>query len=274
MSDNFEEVRLTDTIKNSLSKLLNRDLTALTLSSGTSFPSNVSEDMVGRLVNRTDLKCLYHLTSSNPVTWELVLDYSSPIMNAQEVANNYQPKNSNLTALSNITAAKDKLPYFVNSTTMNTLDLTEFSKELLQTSNAEDVRTELGLGSLATKSAVYNSDIQDRSITLVKLAFTPILQNDGFTTGDVKRTFETVVPSGWIRVTQNSFTVGPVGSGATYANANAETLFKLLWSNPKCSVLPNKGTSANSDWEGGARKIQIPDIFKVSTMGENVWVRL
>lgn len=272
--DLFEDVKLTDIIKDSLSKLLNRDLSAITFSSGTSFPTSLSEDMVGRLCNRTDLKTLYVLTSTNPVKWDLVLDYSSTILNAEEVAALYQPLNSNLTALSRLVATENTLPYFVTPDTMNLLPLTTYGKTLLSTGNVEGLRQSLGLGDIAIKSKIENDDLIDASLTKNKLSFIPMEKSSGYVTGDIKETYDETLDAGWIKVTQIDFTVGPENSGATYASSDAEALFKLLWSNPNCQVLPSKGSTADIDWLGGSRVIQLPDIYDGSSLGQNIWVKL
>lgn len=272
--DLFEDVKLTDTIKESLSKLLNRDLSAATFSSGSSFPTSLTEEMLGRLCNRTDLHCLYCLTSTNPVKWELVLDYSSKILNAQEVAAAYQPLNSNLTALSRLVATENKIPYFVTPDTMNLLPLTSYGKTLLSSSSVDDLRQSLGLGDIAVKSQIENDDLIDGSLTKNKLNFIPMEKSSGYVTGDIKETYDETLDGGWIKITKTNFTVGPKNSGATYAASDAETLFKLLWSNPKCQVLPSKGSTADADWLSGTRIIQLPDVYDGSVLGQNIWVKL
>lgn len=256
MVEVFEKVKTTDIIRDSLPKLLNRDLTALTLSAGTSFPSEVSDDMIGRLVNRTDLQCIYRLKSANPVQWELVLDYSSPIPNAPTIEAAYQPKNSNLTALSGLSGSANQVPYFTGATTMSVFPITDFGKSVLNSANAAAIRTLYGLGALATKDTVGTNDIQNSSITPAKLAFTPIQSGEGFTTGDVKETASSTVETGWINC---AGTIGDASSGADYANANAENLFKALWTNQNISVLPNKGSSAAADWSAH-KKLVLPDM--------------
>ena len=270
MADVFDRVRTTDVIRDSLPKLLNRDLTALTLSAGTSFPTDVSEDMIGRLVNRTDLQALYRLKSANPVQWELVLDYSSPIPNGTTIAATYQPLNSNLTALSSLSGSANQVPYFVNSNTMSTFPITDFGKSVLNCANATALRTLYGLGALATKDTVGTADIQDSCVTEAKLAFTPIKSGEGFITGDIKETLNTS-ETGWIDC---NGTIGDASSGADYANANAENLFKSLWTNPDIVVLPSKGSSAQSDWEAH-KKIELPDTSVYSSYYDcNVRIKL
>lgn len=268
--DNFQNVSLTDNIKDSLSRLLNRDLTTLTLSSGTVFPQDLSTDMIGRVVNRTDLKAIYVLDSIEPVTWNLVLDYSSKVPSADEIAKTYQPLNSNLTALSKVTAETNKIPYFVKEGEMSTINLTAFSKNLLESQNANSVISNLGLGSLAKKNTIDGSvDILNSSVTENKLSFTPIKSGEGFTTGDIKETYSYSTESGWINM---SGTIGKSGSGATYANDNCKNLFLMMWTLSNVTVQPSKGGSAQSDWDSG-KKLVLPT--KASLSGSaNVRIKL
>lgn len=268
MAEMFDDVKLTDIIRDSLQKLLNRDLTALTLSAGAAFPSDVNDDMIGRLVNRTDLQTIYRLKSANPVQWEVVLDYSSPIPNGSEIAAAYQPKNSNLTALSNLSGSANQVPYFTGPNSMSSFTITPFGQSVLNCANAEALRTLYGLGALAVKDTVGAADIQNGAVTEEKLAFTPIKQGDGFMTGDIKESYSTS-ETGWIEC---SGTIGDADSGADYANANAENLFKVLWTNQNIVVQPSKGNSAAADWKAH-KKIVLPDVSAYSA-AYNVYVRI
>lgn len=270
MAEQFDNVKLTDIIRDSLQKLLNRDLTALTFSAGTDFPSDVNDDMIGRLVNRTDLNSIYRLKTANPVQWELVLDYSSTILNATQIAAAYQPKNSNLTALSGLSGNANQVPYFATSTTMSTFPITTFGQSVLNCADAAAVRTLYGLGSLATKDTVGTSDIQDGSITTAKLAFTPIQQSDGFMTGDIKESPVPIAENGWIDC---QGTIGDASSEADYANNNAENLFKALWTNQDIEILPDRGNSAAEDWLEH-KQLVLPDLLSLLFYGSYARIKL
>lgn len=86
------------------------------------------------------------------------------------------------------------------------------------------------------------------------LAAAPI----AFTTGDVKFTLKTVADPTWIMM--NDGTIGDVGAGATYENANAQALFTLLWNNVNNTNAPvtpgGRGASAAADW-AAKKKIQL-----------------
>ena len=64
------------------------------------------------------------------------------------------------------------------------------------------------------------------------------------TTGDVRLTYKTSAPPGWVMLTDGS--IGNVGSGATYAAADAATLYVMIWNSVSNSFAPvNGGRGAN-----------------------------
>lgn len=77
-----------------------------------------------------------------------------------------QTLNANLTVLAGLAPAADRVPYFTASTPTAALaTLTTFGRSLIDDADATAARTTLGLGSLATLSAV-----PDNSITFAKAA--------------------------------------------------------------------------------------------------------
>ena len=89
-------------------------------------------------------------------------------------------------------------------------------------------------------------------VTELGQALTAFIQTNnlgGFQTGDVKTTYATTAPSGWLLM--NDQTIGSASSGATYANNAAQALFTLLWTNVGNSYAPisgGYGASAAADW--------------------------
>lgn len=244
--DQFEDINLTTTIKDSLPRLKNRDLTTLTASSGNSFPQEVSEDMIGRLVNRVDIKYIYSLDSVDPVTWIPVLNYGADIPDGKEIESLYQPVNKNLTALSSVRGNRDLVPYFLTSDQMSTIQLNDFTKQFFSFTDVSQITTLLGLGALAFKNSINGAtDITNSSITKDKLAFTPIEHNEGFATGDLKETYDTTVEEGWINFAGS---IGSANSSASRKGDDCKNLYKLMWNVNGVTISGGKGSSAESDW--------------------------
>lgn len=202
MSQEFNKIALTDKINSSLSVLLKRDETAITLSAGEQEPQDIEAGMEGRLCLRTDLKVLKILTSVNPVVWETLIDFGTENATKEWVEKNFQPLNSNLTALSSIVSESNKIPYFDSSKSMSTIDYTNFGGQILKAKNAEEVRNILELRKLSTVNQITSENVDeliaDSSITKEKLAYEPITAEQGYMTGDIKETYNENDEPGWI----------------------------------------------------------------------------
>lgn len=280
MSQIYEDIAVTEKVYNSLSKLLERDKTGVTCSSGIAFPQEIESWMIGRMCLRTDLKCLYCLSSTDPVTWTLVLDFSQPLATVAEVQENYQPLNSNLTALSNIAMSSNSIPYFDSNKTMNVLSLSGFGKDLINTANDESARNLLGLGSLSTVSKITASNvdsiISDGIITSNKLDYIPITEDDGYTLGDVKCSYDSESENGYLDL-DKGYSIGNSASGATHKGDIYSNLFFKLWSlsnivlQDSTGKVTSKGSSASSDWTSNKRLI-LPSGFK--NLNANAYYRI
>ncbi len=79
---NFVNIQSTETLTNSRQELLNNDMTIMSCSSGTSFPTTNLQ--VGMLCLRTDLYQLFQLTDLTP-TWKLIFDLSKTAVSKEYV---------------------------------------------------------------------------------------------------------------------------------------------------------------------------------------------
>lgn len=85
-----------------------------------------------------------------------------------------------------------------------------------------------------------------------------------WSTGDIKTTFSSVVPSGWLAITNS--TIGNATSGSTYTGNNYYNLYVVLWNFAvsgdmlsSSGTATTKGASAEADWAANKR-IYLPDI--------------
>ena len=74
---NYTEIPSSTTLSDSLSQILNNDKTALSLSSGTAFPTVHLQ--LGMPCFRTDEQKLYILTVVSPASWKMVIDLSATV---------------------------------------------------------------------------------------------------------------------------------------------------------------------------------------------------
>jgi len=99
-------------------------------------------------------------------------------------------------------------------------------------------------------------------------AFLAALGAGGFETGDVKFTINPSSPAGWVRYA-NEMTIGKAGSGASYAAADAQALYLMIYDNiPNTFCAVSGGRSGNSltDFNAG-KTIQLPRISGRSIIG-------
>ena len=267
MSQEYQNISVTEKVSNSLPKLLERDESGATLSSGTSAPVNIAPWMIGRVFLKTDSKTLSYLSSVDPVKWTLMLDFSQPLATLEQVQNGYQPLSSNLTALSQLTVSTNTIPYFNSATSMDLLSVTSFTRSLFQANNASAVRNLLGLGNLATVNSItssnVNSYIDDSSLSISKFNFTPITKGEGYTVGDVKETYYYQTKSeanndGWCKLNMN-YTIGDSNSGASYVGNDYQSLYYKIWGlanvdyYTSTGAASSKGNSASNDWNARKR---------------------
>lgn len=275
-SQNYPNIPVTENVSSSLSKILERDETSATLSAGQSEPSALAPWMVGRVFLKTDSKILKYLSKyderTGAYTWDEIIDFSQPLATLSHVQSNYQPLNSNLTALSQLVISANTIPYFNSATSMSKLPVTDFIRTLFTKTDAAGVRTYLGLGSVSTINKITSSNantyIDDSSLPISKFNFTPIKTGEGYTVGDVKesyveRTKAAAITDGWCLLNKN-YTLGDSSSGASYAGNDYQSLYSKIWGLPGISYYDSSGNSTSkgnngwtSDWNAHKR-ISLP----------------
>lgn len=95
--------------------------------------------------------------------YDVTYDNSIPAFIVNGVAG-LQPTSENLTAISGLTSAADKVPYFTGSGTAGVADFTSAGRAVVGGADASAQRTSLGLGTLAVKNTIDNANLIDSSV--------------------------------------------------------------------------------------------------------------
>lgn len=128
----------------------------------------------------------------------------------------------------------------------------QFNKTLRQASSIASALAELAMDETGLDM------LDDGNISTLKSRFAAMISAISsvgvWSTGDVKLTMKNSADAGWIMMQDQ--TIGDATSGATFANADAEDLFLLLWSNVSntwAPVVGGRGASAAADWAAHKR---------------------
>jgi hypothetical protein len=149
------------------------------------------------------------------------------------------------------------------STNYDTLGEVETALNSINTSLSTKANTDspglTGTPTAPTVTPATDSSTKIATDAFVQAAIAAAISTvSSFTTGDVKLTLKTVADTGWVMM--NDGTIGNTASNATYANANAQALFTLIWNNIPQALAPvtgGRGASAAADW-GNQKQLALP----------------
>lgn len=253
MSQNFPEVTDGTYADVGILALQDRDNSVLTWFSGVLAPENPIENQVW---NDIANKCVkwYH-----DFDWETIIDYSKSYITTTNLAANYQPLNSNLTTYSSVTHSGTG---FISN---EWIPISSFYINKLW----NDFKNNIGLGSLAYKSTLSQSDIANGSISIDKIKDNeePSVE-EVFKVGDVIPSFNQGNKSGCVKLSKSPntvFTVGASASNSTYKGETYKNLFKFIWTNNFIKIYnsngkdASKGRSWTEDWNNN-KQLELPHI--------------
>lgn len=167
-----------------------------------------------------------------------------------------------LTSIAGLTSAADRVPYYSGAGSAALATLTAYARSLLDDPDAATARATLGLGALATLSAVGTSQIADGSVTAPKLA-----ANAAVPTGGLVPFAGATAPAGWLvcdgaAVSRASYPDLFAVIGTTYGTGDGSSTFNLpdLRGRAIYGVSPggNSTVDARGDNEGVAAASRTP----------------
>lgn len=253
MSQNFPEVTGETYADVGILALQDRDNSVLTWFYGEAAPQNPIENLVW---NDFISKCVKWYHDSE---WETIIDYGKNYITVTNLAANYQPLNSNLTTYSSVTHSGSG---FI---TNEWIPISSFYINKLW----KGFKDNIGLGSLAYKSKLSQSDISNGSISIDKIKSNERPTTDPvFKVGDVIPSFNQGNKSGCIKLSKTAntvFTVGASSSNSTYKGETYKNLFKFIWTNNFIKIynsngkVASKGGTWSSDWNSN-KQLELPHI--------------
>lgn len=276
----YPHIEPTDYIDESLEHILARDDAAKhSFRRVSSFPS-VTADDIGMKVYLVGQGNFQLLSVEPEAQWKQLTDDSRSTAYIDWVMENYQPISKLLTSLSKLRNISNALPYFNGPEDMQSIALSGYMRNFLTLTDNKEVIKTLKLGSASSLDyPIDGKYIEEDSIPVSALSKS-LIQNLGFTTGDTKFTLKTSPDNGWVMADDGS--IGSATSGATNrANADTYELFKLLWSNPYCTLQTFSGgntekTTVSDDWRSNKRLVlprMLGRVLGIAGQGQNLTKR-
>jgi hypothetical protein len=151
-------------------------------------------DITGTLASQTDLNTALGLKAplaSPTFTGTVTIPSGASIsgyLTMASAATTYQPLDADLTALAGLTSAADRVPYYTGDGTASLATFTSAARSLLDDASAANMRSTLGLGSMATQASgsvtitggtMTGVDLGNATADNITLAAALILANGG-----------------------------------------------------------------------------------------------
>lgn len=203
----------------------------------------------------------------NPVSesWESIINPNESPVKVEIVKSEFQRLNENLTEYSSVEIPEGVKGVIVKGELIPVSNF--YINNLPNVNSSSDFKKVVGIGTLAEKSIINTTYLENNSIPKYKISKNIIVDNP-FKVGDTVMSLVNRVKDGFVRMstsqTQN-FTVGNMSSSSTYKGDLYFNLFKFIWKNLNTDIFTSsggpasKGLSVENDWLANKR-LNIPTV--------------
>lgn len=198
-------------------------------------------------------------------SWELIINPELPPEKEFVLSTQYQRLNENLTQYSKVEIPEGEKGLIVNGEFVPIGEI--YITGLSNVNSIEDFKKVVGLGTLAEKSIINSTSLENNSIPKSKISKNVIVDNP-FKIGDTITSLVNRVKDGFVRLSTSDsqkFTVGNFASSSTYRGDLYFNLFKFIWENLQTDIftssggLASKGASVENDWLANKR-LSLPTV--------------
>ena len=199
-------------------------------------------------------------------SWELIINPKLPPVKEFVLSTQYQMLNENLTQYSKVEIPEGDKGLIVNGEFIPVGEI--YITGLSYVNSIDDFKKVVGIGTLAEKSIINSTSLENNSIPKSKISKNVIVDNP-FKIGDTIISLVNRVRDGFVRLSTSdsqNFTVGNFASSSTYIGDLYFNLFKFIWENLQTDIFTSsggsasKGASAENDWLANKR-LNIPTVL-------------
>lgn len=198
-------------------------------------------------------------------SWELIINPKLPPVKEFVLSTQYQTLNENLTQYSKVEIPDGDKGLIVNGEFIPVGEI--YITSLSDVNSIDDFKKVVGIGTLAEKSIINSTSLENNSIPKSKISKNVIVDNP-FNIGDTIVSLVNRVRDGFVRLSTSdsqNFTVGNLASSSTYRGDLYFNLFKFIWENLQTDIFTSsggtasKGDSVENDWLANKR-LNLPTV--------------
>lgn len=192
-------------------------------------------------------------------SWELIINPKLPPVKEFVLSTQYQMLNENLTQYSKVEIPEGDKGLIVNGEFIPVGEI--YITGLSYVNSIDDFKKVVGIGTLAEKSIINSTSLENNSIPKIKIS-KDIIVDSPFVVGDTIISLVNRVKDGFVRLSPSdsqTFTVGNISSSSTYKGDSYFNLFRFVWEKLNTKIFTSsggtssKGSSAENDWLSNKR---------------------